>query len=90
MELDLTTIVDQTAEKMWDAHLMLSGAQPWADTELKVRNRFKEQILGPIFHASGFIQSAFAESILRTIKISHDEGETSGQTIVRLVNELSK
>lgn len=89
MELDLTAIVDQTAEKMWNARLMFTGADPWAETDLNIKNVFKEQILGPIFHSSEFVVDAVKQQLIRQINASHDNGDSAGETILILLAELS-
>lgn len=59
--LDLTKIVDSTAEKMWNARLMMDDRPAWEEVPLMAQNSFKESILPVIFQSIPSIEEAIRE-----------------------------
>lgn len=67
MEIDLTAVADEVAEKIWDARLMLTGQAPYAELDLQTKNAVKEQILPVLFHAVPVVEKSIKDKILRDI-----------------------
>jgi hypothetical protein len=67
MDIDLTAVADEVAEKIWDARLMLTGQKPYAELDLQHKNVIKEQILPVLFHAVPVIEKSIKGKIDREV-----------------------
>lgn len=67
MEIDLTAVADEVAEKFWDARSMLTGRPPYAELDLQTKNSIKEQILPILFHTVPVVEKAVKAKIDREV-----------------------
>lgn len=90
-EIDLSGIVDQSAEKFWDARIILGGGRkPWAETDPVTKQEVKNAGLPFIAYAVGPLFREFSRQVNQIIKMGVESGFDADTILLAIEAELAE
>lgn len=88
MNIDMTTLTETAASKVWDE---ISGAEdaPFEEQNVMVQYSVKSKVLPVVNVIVPVVETALKEKLVNLINEAHDAGHDSDFTLMALMAELS-